>query len=214
MSELLLSAKDIDCERDDRLLFHRLSFDVCAGDLVQIEGPNGSGKTSLLRILSGLSRHFEGEFLWKGQEAAHQSEDFYQNLLYFGHKPGVKAALTPRENLAWYAAMYPTQPDISIDHALAKVGLSGFEDVPCRALSAGQQRRVSLARLHLSASQLWVLDEPFTAIDKQGVAEQEALIAQHAANGGAVIITTHHALNGKGDIKKINLADFTLEADA
>lgn len=206
MSKPLLSVKDLFCERDDRVLFECLSFSVSSGDIVQIEGPNGSGKTSLLRILAGLSRQFEGDVLWLGQENAHKCDDFYNNLLYFGHQAGVKAALTPRENLRWYAAMFPNIQREDIDQALKKVGLEGFEDVPCSSLSAGQHRRVSLARLHISQSLLWILDEPFTAIDKAGVLAQESLLCQHAASGGAVILTTHHTLSLPADVRKVNLS--------
>lgn len=205
MSEPLLTVRQLYCERDDRILFSQLSFSLAAGEIVQIEGQNGSGKTTLLRILSGLSRHYEGEILWRGAPVHEVREQFCRELLYFGHQPGVKSVLTPEENLRWYAALNPAVDGEAIADALAQVGLRGFEDVPCHALSAGQNRRVSLARLYLSSAPLWILDEPFTAIDKRGVAAKEQLLLQHAQRGGSVILTTHHELGIRGPVRKINL---------
>ena len=206
MSRPLLDVKDLFCERDDRVLFENLSFSVSCGEVLQIEGPNGSGKTTLLRILSGLSKAYEGELFWNSEPLADVRDDFLESLLYFGHLPGVKATLTPEENLRWYAALHPQTDTITerIFEALSKVGLFGYEDVPCHSLSAGQNRRVSLARLYLSRAPLWVLDEPFTAIDKRGVAAIEALIEAHAKNGGSVILTTHHDLAIE-DLRQVRL---------
>ncbi|MFW1677703.1 cytochrome c biogenesis heme-transporting ATPase CcmA [Pontibacter sp. JAM-7] len=205
MSKALLQANALFCERDERVLFENLKFELHRGDVLQIEGQNGSGKTTLLRILSGLSSHYEGELYWCGEPLADVRESFQAQMLYFGHHPGVKAMLTPEENLRWYTAVHPALDATSISSALDKVGLRGFEDVPCHSLSAGQNRRVSLARLYLSQAPLWILDEPFTAIDKRGVAEKEALIRQHAEQGGAVILTTHHELADYDGLRRINL---------
>jgi len=205
VSEPLLIVKKLFCERDDRVLFDQLSFDVSAGDVVQIEGQNGSGKTTLLRILGALSRHYEGEIYWKGESIHDDSLAYRNDLLYLGHQPGVKAVLTPEENLRWFMALHPSLDVGQIRHALSEVGLRGFEDVPCHMLSAGQNRRVGLARLYLSQALLWILDEPFTAIDKQGVAAQEALLLAHAERGGAVILTTHHELNLGQFVRRVNL---------
>lgn len=202
----MLEVKNLYCERDERVLFEDLSFRVSTGDVLQIEGQNGSGKTTLLRILSGLSDAFSGEIYWQQQPVEDVQAIFFQSLLYVGHLAGVKAALTAEENLAWMMRLAPHLNQLSVYEALAKVGLYGFEDVPCHTLSAGQQRRVGLARLYLSSAPLWILDEPFTALDKQGVAEKEALIAQHVHNGGMVILTTHHnlAIPDK-TVRRINL---------
>lgn len=197
ITESLLEAKQLFCERDERVLFADLSFSIQRGEVLQVEGPNGSGKTTLLKIISGLNRHFEGELYWQGKALSEVRDEFLSSMLYFGHLPGVKAVLNPIENLRWYSALHPsmTVNDEAILDALNKVGLYGFEDVPCHSLSAGQNRRVSLARLHLSHAELWILDEPFTAIDKAGVKAQERLIASHAEKGGTVILTTHHELS-------------------
>jgi len=201
----LLEAKDLFCERDERVLFEQLSFSVSAGEILQVEGRNGSGKTTLLRILAGLSSHFEGDLYWQGQSMGSVADEFRAAMLYFGHKPAVKAQLTPEENLDWYASLHPTLDRVRIFEALERVGLRGYEDVPCSSLSAGQHRRVSLARLYMSIAPLWILDEPFTAIDKKGVAAKEALISRHAEAGGTVILTTHHDLNLSGNFRKLNL---------
>jgi len=205
LSEPLLEVSQLYCERDDRVLFSNLAFTLTTGEIVQIEGQNGSGKTTLLRILSGLSRNYEGEIRWRGQPVEEVRELFCRDMLYFGHQAGVKAMLTPEENLRWYAALQPSLDADAITTALARVGLRGYEDVPCHSLSAGQNRRVSLARLYLSRAPLWILDEPFTAIDKQGVAAKEQLLLEHADRGGSVILTTHHELGIDGPVRKINL---------
>lgn len=205
LSKTLLQVENLFCERDERILFEDLSFNISSGEIVQVEGQNGSGKTTLLRILSGLSNNFEGDLYWQGEPLADVRDDYKRQLLYFGHHPGVKAILSPEENLRWYVAMHPGMRANSIADALDKVGLSGFEDVPCHTLSAGQNRRVSLARLYLSNARLWILDEPFTAIDKKGVAEKEQLILEHANKGGSVILTTHHELAMGDKVRRLNL---------
>jgi heme exporter protein A len=192
----LLAAHSISLERGGRELFQDLSFEVLAGHLLQIEGPNGAGKTSLIRILAGLSRYG-----FDGRVSRHTT------LLYLGHQPGVKALLTPRENLAWHVAGEGEYSDAQIETALAKVGLYGYEDVPSHALSAGQHRRVNLARLYLSQCPLWLLDEPFTAIDKTGVLELEALLVRHVEAGGAVVMTSHQALQVNYEIRYLNLVE-------
>ncbi|RTE66824.1 cytochrome c biogenesis heme-transporting ATPase CcmA [Amphritea opalescens] len=205
MSTPRLKIENLFCERDERVLFEALCFEVHAGEVIQIEGQNGSGKTTLLRILSGLSSHFEGDIYWQGEHLEKCASEYREALLYFGHQPGVKAVLTPRENLHWYASLHPDMALEQLDYALMQVGLTGYEDVPCHTLSAGQNRRVSLARLYLSRAPLWILDEPFTAIDKQGVAAQEALMMAHAEQGGSVILTTHHELAMGDKIRRLNL---------
>jgi heme exporter protein A len=202
----MLEANNLFCERDERILFDKLCFEIKAGEVLQIEGQNGSGKTTLLRILSGLLDAFEGNLLWKQKPLDEVREDYYQAMLYVGHLAGVKAALSPEENLAWMMRLSPHLNKLTIYQALEKVGLYGFEDVPCHSLSAGQQRRVGLARLYLSSAPLWILDEPFTALDKKGVAEKEALIAEHVSRGGMVILTTHHELKiPNQSVRSLNL---------
>lgn len=192
--EPLLVAENLSLERGGRELFHDLSFAVCPGRVMQIDGPNGAGKTSLLRILAGLSRYgFGGRVERRSRQ------------LYLGHQPAVKGLLTPRENLAWHVGGEGSHDDAAIEHALASVGLYGYEDVPSHTLSAGQHRRVNLARLYLSDAPLWLLDEPFTAIDRHGVAALEALLETHAERGGATVLTSHQALQVVKRVEMLSL---------
>lgn len=194
MSEPLLQAVNLQCERDDRMLFRDLSFSILPGTLTRVEGPNGSGKTTLLRILAGLNDAWSGQLLWLGKPRARRREEFLHNMLYLGHRPGIKPLLTPLENLRALMAGRKAMSDGVLLKALAGTGLAGFEDVPCRRLSAGQQRRVALARLLIADEPLWILDEVFTAIDIDGVTALEHLLVQRARDGGAVVVTTHHDL--------------------
>ncbi|MEZ5570040.1 MAG: cytochrome c biogenesis heme-transporting ATPase CcmA [Halioglobus sp.] len=183
VGEPLLAAQQLSLVRGERELFSGLTVDVAPGELWQIVGANGSGKTSLLRILAGLSRYgFEGAVTRACIP------------LYLGHDSAVKGLLTPRENLRWHVSGEGDYSASQIEAALSAVGLYGYEDLPSHTLSAGQHRRVNLARLHLSSSPLWLLDEPFTAIDKSGVSALERLMEQHVARGGAVVLTSHQAL--------------------
>lgn len=199
----MLEVINLSCVRDERTLFHGLSFRVQPGDIVQIEGPNGAGKTSLLRLLAGLSRAEEGDVTWQSQPLRQQREVWQQNLLYLGHHPGVKSVLSPLENLHFW---HGSSKEDAIFAALEQVDLLGFEEVPVAQLSAGQQRRVALARLWLSPASVWILDEPLTAIDKGGVEKLMARFVSHADNGGAVILTTHQDLpDHSARVRKIRL---------
>jgi len=195
MSIPVLEAVALACERDWRLLFEHLDLRLAAGDMVQISGPNGSGKTSLLRLLSGLMQPTAGQVLLGGKPLTQQRHALAQQLLWIGHAAGIKDLLTPVENLAWLCALHQRADTDALWQALDAVGLRGFEDVPCHTLSAGQKRRVALARLYLPGPSLWMLDEPFTALDKQGVAQLEAHLAEHCQRGGIVVLTTHHTLS-------------------
>ncbi|RUR39376.1 cytochrome c biogenesis heme-transporting ATPase CcmA [Vreelandella populi] len=203
---LCLQARQLACERDGRWLFEGLDLDIRSGEIVRIEGPNGSGKTTLLKLLAGQLGDYHGELYWNGERLAKVREHFLANLLYLGHSPGVKAGLTPLENLAWYQALNGDKGDEEQRlRALLHVGLGGFEDVLAGQLSAGQQRRVALARLTLTRRALWVLDEPFTAIDRQGVDALEKQLAAHAQTGGSVLLTTHHALAVSPAVRSVQL---------
>lgn len=199
----MLDALNLSCTRDDRTLFSGLSFSVSVGELVQVAGKNGAGKTSLLRILVGLAQPEEGEIRWLGKPLARQRDLFHQDLLWLGHQPGIKKALSALENLSFFHA---DCPQARRWEALAEAGLVGFEDVPVNQLSAGQQRRVALARLWLSQARLWVLDEPFTAIDAAGVEKLTRQMVRHCEAGGMVILTTHQPLGISG-VRQIVLRD-------
>ncbi|WP_392886505.1 cytochrome c biogenesis heme-transporting ATPase CcmA [Pseudomonas migulae] len=194
MTSPVLQTVALACERDLRLLFENLELRLASGEMLQISGPNGSGKTSLLRLLSGLMQPTAGQVLLNGQPLNEQRDELARNLLWIGHAAGIKDLLTPEENLSWLCALHQPASHAAIRDALAAVGLRGFEDVPCHTLSAGQQRRVALARLYLDSPPLWILDEPFTALDKQGVAQLEEHLAAHCERGGMVVLTTHHTL--------------------
>lgn len=184
-----MEAQRLECVRDNVVLFSDLSFQVKTGSITQIMGANGSGKTSLLRILTGIMPAESGQVLWFGKTIEKQRMEYGGALTFIGHLPGIKSQLTPLENLAWLA------PEASVEAcnlALRELDLSGFEDSPCYRLSAGQKRRVALARLYVQQRPLWILDEPFTALDKNGVGKIEALLCAHTQAGGMVILTTHH----------------------
>ncbi|PVY79283.1 heme exporter protein A [Tamilnaduibacter salinus] len=193
MSHPLLQVSGLACERGDRLLFADLSLSVAPGTLLRVEGPNGAGKTTLLRILSGLHDFYDGDVRWCGEPVRRVRDHFLRNLLYLGHRPGIKPRLTPMENLRSLVSG-ANVGDERLEWALDEVGLLPFAHTLCDRLSAGQQRRVALARLYLSDHALWILDEAFTAIDRDGVAALESLLAARARAGGAIILTTHHPL--------------------
>jgi heme exporter protein A len=201
----LLELRDLAVERDERLLFTGMSLAFDAGDIVQILGPNGAGKTTLLRALAQLNTDYQGEIHYLGQPLADCAWDYACDCLYLGHLAGIKKSLTPRENLQWYSAQVGSR--MPIDEALERVGLKGYEDTTCYQLSAGQLRRVALARLHLSNARIWILDEPFTAIDKLGVKALETLIIEQSARGGLVLLTSHQDLN-LDSLKMVNLSDY------
>lgn len=204
----MLEIRNVTCIRDERVLFEQLSFTISSGELIQIEGQNGAGKTTLLRIIAGLGYADEGDIYWNGESIKKNREEFHSDLLFLGHHTGVKRELTAFENLAFYQSMHSNYNEEAIWNALARVGLAGREDVAAGQLSAGQQRRVALARLWLSNHKLWVLDEPLTAIDKQGVKVLEQLFMSHAKQGGIVLLTTHQDLfTDSNELKKIRLGE-------
>lgn len=189
----MLEVSGLTCERGERRLFDALAFSVAAGTLLRVAGPNGTGKTSLLRILCGLLEPTAGEVRWKGGSIRSLREDYWKDLVYVGHLNGVKDDLTVRENLRVTVRIGGRIVDeAALDQALDAVGLAGFETALARHLSQGQRRRVALARLYVSqAVPLWILDEPFTALDVRGVANLSALVASHLEGGGTVVLTTH-----------------------
>lgn len=194
----MLELSQFTCIRDSEPLFVPIDFTVDKGNIVQVAGPNGAGKTTLLRSLCGLFDSYEGDFHWQGKPTRQIRYEFLSQLLYLGHHPGVKKSLTARENLEWFAGVKGFSASLNVESILNEVGLAGYANIPCQQMSAGQHRRVGLARLYFDQSPLWILDEPFTAIDKQGVARLEALIETHAQQGGTVILTTHQALSFEG----------------
>lgn len=187
-----LQVEQLACRRGDKILFRDLTLAWQSGDFIQIEGHNGIGKTSLLRIVAGLAQPLAGKVRWNFEEISKCREEYYYQLLYLGHQAGVKPELTAWENLRFYQKIGQCrQGDDVLWEVLDTVGLFGREDIAAAQLSAGQQKRIALARLWLSNAPLWILDEPFNAIDKNGVKVLTNLFERHAEQGGIVILTSH-----------------------
>ncbi|MCU7933371.1 MAG: cytochrome c biogenesis heme-transporting ATPase CcmA [Candidatus Thiodiazotropha sp. (ex Dulcina madagascariensis)] len=202
-------AKSLACIRDDRVLFEDLGFTITSGQALVLEGRNGSGKTSLLRILCGIRLPESGELFWEGDSIFRLGPEFHEHMAYLGHKDGSKLDLTPLENLRIARGLGKARADIGLEEALDQVGLYGFEDVPTRNLSAGQQRRLAIARLLVTDAKLWILDEPFTSLDRKGIEHMERLFEGHLNRGGMAAMTTHHRIGFKDDVQlvRINLSE-------
>ena len=193
----VLSGHDLSVTKRDRLLFDKINFTVDAGELLYIKGPNGAGKTSLLRVLSGLVDADDGWVAFTGNNIKVERDSYHQELIYFGHKLGVNSKLSAVENLTYWCEQHQvTVAKADIYRVLALLSLVGLEDLPVGNLSAGQQRRVALARFWLKKNAtLWILDEPFTALDVGGVALLSARLLDHLSQQGAVIMTSHQTLD-------------------
>ena len=189
----MLEAVGLDCVRGDRTLFKDLEFKLASGALLRIAGANGSGKTSLLRILCGLAQPERGAVRWRGESIRVLRETYHRQLIYIGHASAVKDELTARENLVVSCALGGAPiDDATARSTLERLGLGRFSDLPARHLSQGQRRRVALARLAAgAAAALWLLDEPFTALDAVAVGLIQETIAGHVGRGGIAVITSH-----------------------
>jgi heme exporter protein A len=191
-----LELRDLRCVRGERLLFTAVAVSVRPGEMLRVNGANGSGKTSLLRMICGLARPTRGEILWLGQPIASLREELNARLVYLGHAPALKDELSALENLrasSGLAGQPCTLPDANA--ALAQAGLRGREHLPARLLSQGQRKRASLARLALSTeASLWVLDEPFNTLDDAACSWLQGLIVAQLGRGGVVVLTSHQGL--------------------
>ncbi|MES2586091.1 MAG: cytochrome c biogenesis heme-transporting ATPase CcmA [Pseudomonadota bacterium] len=190
-----LEARSIACVRGDRELFSELNFQVFAGQCLHIRGENGVGKTSLLRLLTGLASPESGEVLWNGHPIKKEASEYRSKLLFLGHRDALKEDLSAIENLRMYAAIdgiVLAEPDAF--SSLWRFGLKGREDLPVNCLSAGQKKRVLMARMLTRRAQVWILDEPFNALDAQAVRELQGLIAEHLEGNGVVVLTSHQPL--------------------
>lgn len=193
MTEIIgsrLAVHGLSCRRGDRLVFRDVSLSVGSHDVLEVAGPNGCGKTSLLRVLCGLAPPEEGEMTWCGRAIPEVRIEYLGALAYVGHADGIKSDLTAIENLRVSRALGNGGGDP--EAALAHLGLAELRDLPGRLLSAGQRRRLALARLLVHDARLWLLDEPFTALDKAAISSVASLIEAHAARGGMVVFTSHH----------------------
>ncbi len=204
----MLNVVDIEAERDDRVLFANLTFDLNPGETLQIKGANGAGKTTLLKVLAGLSHDFSGKIHWRGTLLPQGVAEFRLATTFLGHNSGIKPELTPLENLTWRHHLSGKHALLSYSEALARSGLQGYETLPCYHLSAGQRRRVALASLLVSDAMLWILDEPFTALDIDGVAWLEMLISDHARQQGMTLLTSHQPLTLSA-LKILQLEEFS-----
>jgi heme exporter protein A len=203
----MLETIDLECQRGDRLLFSGLALRLRPGDCLHVAGENGSGKTSLLRILCGLMAPSAGSVRWQGQDIRRLREAYSEQLAYVGHLNGVKDDLTAAENVHVSAAIAGwAADDATVRSALGSFGLAGFEDRPVRTLSQGQRRRVALSRLRCAGGvRLWILDEPFTALDRHGVGALTDLIGAHLAREGCVVFTTHQDVAMPGRVDRLEL---------
>ncbi len=191
----MLQARVLTCVRGERQLFSNLDLSLSAGQCLHVRGENGVGKTSLLRLLTGLSKPEVGDILFCGLSIFHDSESYRRNLLFLGHRDALKEDLTALENLEMYAAL--DDVELSTEQALAtlwRFGLKGREDLPVNCLSAGQKKRVLMARMVTRQASVWILDEPFNALDSSAVLVLQDLIAEHLSEGGLVVLTSHQDL--------------------
>jgi heme exporter protein A len=199
-----LSAESLACRRGGRQLFADLSFKLCAGEVLQVMGANGSGKTTLLRILCGLRAPDEGAVRWQGQLIADADDAYTESLSYLGFQSGLKLDLSPRQNLAFARCLARGQR-LPAEQALARLRLDAYADRPCRQLSTGQLRRVALARLLMLDTPLWILDEPLTGLDQAARIDFEQALFAHAADGGMVVLTTHHPIRDGARLRQLEL---------
>ncbi|GAB6067714.1 cytochrome c biogenesis heme-transporting ATPase CcmA [Methylothermus subterraneus] len=205
MTQPLLYAANLECVRGDRLLFRGLSFCLDRGQLLHIQGANGCGKTSLLRMVCGLSAPAAGEIYWRGRPIGSERHRLLQELAYLGHHLGVKGELSALENLTLASRLYRTRQGADPRQLLNQAGLGGCMEIPARSLSAGQRQRIALARLLLQEAVLWVLDEPFTALDQSGVAWVQSLLEEHLGRGGLVVMTSHQPVSVGFDVVTLKL---------
>ena len=201
----LISGHDLCLFRGDKCLFDSLEFALNPGQLLIVEGSNGSGKTSLLRGIAGLLEFEQGEIHWEGNPLRGHYQAFRADLTWFAHKVGFKDDLNLLENLRFEQSLHSFDEG-SVTAVLARLGLDLLTELPLRSLSAGQQRRVALARMLLSKGRVWMMDEPFTNLDSAGRSLVDAVLSEHLANGGSAIGATHQPLEIVGDVKRVSLS--------
>jgi len=193
-SSKVIVAKNVSCTRGDNQLFENINFELHEGQCLHLTGPNGCGKTSLLRLISGINNAESGIITWCGENIASNSH-YYAQSAYIAHKEGLKNELTAIENLRHYQQLDTLRDEYALDNVLAKMGILKCADLLAQQLSFGQRRRLSFARLLITSTPLWVLDEPFTGIDTDGRELIESLCVQHLREGGLIIMTHHQSLS-------------------
>tara|TARA_B100001142_G_C14253295_1_gene624080 strand:- start:14 stop:640 length:627 start_codon:yes stop_codon:yes gene_type:complete len=189
----MLQAASLTCVKGDHVLFDHLDLSIHPGQIYQISGANGTGKTCLLKILAGLSPPEEGAVFWNGEPIQRHPDKFRSLLAYLGHSIGLKLDLTPTENLEFWSSLYGASQTPLAD-ALIRVGLKDQAHIACRYLSAGQRRRAAIARFQINDALVWILDEPLTALDSSGIKSVCQTIDAHLDRGGLVVITSHQPI--------------------
>ncbi len=191
----VLKICNLSCYHNDNVLFSDLNLELNPGQLLLIEGSNGSGKTSLLRTLAGLSQAYTGQIYWRDNAISYDLAAYHTHTLYIGHKLGIKLGLTVAENIKFMTALKQCRKTVELQQMLTDFQLAATQHKPAQQLSAGQQRKLALTRLCLLDATLWLLDEPFATLDQQAIATIQALIIKHTKNQGIVVLTTHQPVN-------------------
>lgn len=199
-----LSAKDLTLIRGERCLFEGLEFALNPGELLLLEGANGSGKTSLMRVIAGMLSLESGEIFWDGEPVSRQRQVFHGSLVWLAHRSGLKGDLTLVENLRFERSLRP-QSNVEPEQVFERLGIARLKALPLRSLSAGQQRRVALARMLLADVPLWLLDEPFTNLDRDGRQLVMQLTEEHLGNGGLCVMAAHQDIEINATIKRVKL---------
>ncbi len=201
----MLVGQDLSCTKRDRLLFENLQIEVGSGQFWYVKGPNGAGKTSLLRILANLTSPTEGQLTWQGEPFNQAGRNYHKDMVYVGHKTGLNQQLSAVENVLYWSALNGLNITSAYD-VLAELGLVGLEDMPIRQLSEGQQRRVALTRLWIKEAKIWILDEPYAALDVLGIQLLNTKIDNFIESGGSVVMTSHQEPLVKSPIQLLTLA--------
>jgi heme exporter protein A len=191
--------------RGDRHVLRGVSLDVHPGELMHVSGPNGTGKTTLLRVVSGLLRPEKGSVAWQGRSIAATAAEYQSALAYASHEPALKSDLTALENLRFTVGLKRRVTVAELRSSLERTGVANCADLPARVLSAGQRRRVAMARVLAFRADLWLLDEPYTNLDGSGSSLLSALLAEHVGQGGVALVVAHHDLNVAAQTRQLEL---------
>jgi heme exporter protein A len=200
-----LCVEQVHVWRGDRHVLRGVSLDVHPGELMHVSGPNGTGKTTLLRVVSGLLRPEKGSVAWCGRAIAASAAEYQSALAYASHEPALKSDLTALENLRFSVGLKRPVSAAELRSSLERTGVGTCADLPARVLSAGQRRRVAMARVLAFRADLWLLDEPFTNLDGSGSSLLSALLAEHVGQGGAALVVAHHDLNVAAETRQLEL---------